>query len=137
MAYKFNPLTGQFDLVNPIPPGGAGDVTGPASATDSAIVLFDGTTGKVIKDSGVLLDDLANYSQSFIIADWVLSVDTYSLTVLKATHGKNSPMVVVYEISGTDFIKVETGVKIDASENIILTVNATPDLRFNGKLSIS
>jgi hypothetical protein len=33
-----------------VPPGG-GDVAGPASSTDSAIVLFDGTGGKNIKDS--------------------------------------------------------------------------------------
>lgn len=31
--------------------GGSGDVVGPASATDSAVVLFDGTTGKLIKNS--------------------------------------------------------------------------------------
>lgn len=32
--------------------GGTGDVTGPASSTDSNIALFDGTTGKAIKDGG-------------------------------------------------------------------------------------
>jgi hypothetical protein len=31
-------------------PGGSGDVTGPSSSTDNAIVRFDGTTGKVIQD---------------------------------------------------------------------------------------
>lgn len=39
--------------------GGTGDVNGPASSTDSGIVLFDGLTGKLIKDSGVLLSSLA------------------------------------------------------------------------------
>jgi hypothetical protein len=32
---------------------GSGDVVGPASATDGNIVLFDGTTGKLIKNSSV------------------------------------------------------------------------------------
>lgn len=32
--------------------GGSGDVVGPGSAVDSNIVLFDTTTGKLIKDSG-------------------------------------------------------------------------------------
>lgn len=32
---------------------GSGDVVGPASATDNAVVLFDGTTGKLIKDSTI------------------------------------------------------------------------------------
>lgn len=37
----------------------SGDVTGPASSLDQAIVLFDGTTGKVLKDSAVLVSSLA------------------------------------------------------------------------------
>ena len=35
--------------------GGSGDVTGPASSTDGSIVLYDGTTGKIIKDSSKVL----------------------------------------------------------------------------------
>lgn len=34
---------------------GTGDVVGPASAVDGHIVLFDGTTGKLIKDGGLPL----------------------------------------------------------------------------------
>ncbi|MBA3993393.1 MAG: hypothetical protein C0469_07685 [Cyanobacteria bacterium DS2.3.42] len=33
--------------------GGSGDVVGPASAADHAVALFNGTTGKIIKDGGV------------------------------------------------------------------------------------
>ncbi len=40
--------------------GGAGDVSGPASATDNALARFDGTTGKLIKNSAVTLDDNGN-----------------------------------------------------------------------------
>jgi len=47
-----------------IPPGGgapgSGDVVGPASSTDNDVVLFDGATGKLIKDSGVSIDDVTN-----------------------------------------------------------------------------
>lgn len=32
--------------------GGSGDVVGPASATDGNLVVFDGTTGKLVKDGG-------------------------------------------------------------------------------------
>jgi len=35
-------------------------VQGPASATDEALVRFDGTSGKLIQDSGVLIDDSGN-----------------------------------------------------------------------------
>ncbi len=33
---------------------GSGDVTGPSSSTDNNVALFDGTTGKIIKDGGAL-----------------------------------------------------------------------------------
>lgn len=39
---------------------GTGDVVGPASATDTAIVRFNGTTGKLIQNSGVLIDGSNN-----------------------------------------------------------------------------
>ena len=37
-----------------------GDVEGPSSSTDTAIPVYDGTTGKLIKDSGVLIDSSDN-----------------------------------------------------------------------------
>ena len=37
--------------------GGSGDVVGPASATDNAIVRFDSTTGKLIQNSGITIND--------------------------------------------------------------------------------
>ena len=40
--------------------GGAGDVQGPASATDNAIARFDGTNGKIIQNSGATVDDSGN-----------------------------------------------------------------------------
>lgn len=39
---------------------GSGDVTGPASSTDNAIPRFDGTGGKTLQESGVMIDDLDN-----------------------------------------------------------------------------
>ena len=35
----------------------AGNVTGPVSATDNAVVRFDNTTGQVIQNSGVIIND--------------------------------------------------------------------------------
>lgn len=37
--------------------GGVGDVTGPGSSTDNALVRFDSTTGKLIQNSTITLDD--------------------------------------------------------------------------------
>jgi len=41
--------------------GSGGDVVGPASATDNAVTRFDSTTGKLIQNSTVTLDDNGNF----------------------------------------------------------------------------
>jgi hypothetical protein len=53
-----NPEWGDFNSI------GAGDVDGPASATDNAVARFDGTTGKLIQNSLVTIDDSGNISTS-------------------------------------------------------------------------
>ena len=40
--------------------GGSGDVTGPGSSTDNAIARYDLTTGKIIQNSGITIDDSNN-----------------------------------------------------------------------------
>jgi len=42
--------------------GGTGDFVGPASATDNAVVRFDGTTGKLGQNSLFIIDDSGNVS---------------------------------------------------------------------------
>lgn len=37
--------------------GGSGDVVGPSSSTDNAIVRFNGTTGKLVQNSAATIDD--------------------------------------------------------------------------------
>jgi hypothetical protein len=43
-------------------PAGSGDVIGPGSATDNAVARFDSTTGKLIQNSAVTIDDSNNIS---------------------------------------------------------------------------
>jgi hypothetical protein len=60
----------------PAPPiVGDGDVVGPASAADERIAVFDGTSGKLIKDGGVTIATAR--TQSFVIA---CSDETTALT---------------------------------------------------------
>ena len=40
------------------PPTGTGDVVGPASSVNNRLALFDGTTGKLIKDGGKTIAEL-------------------------------------------------------------------------------
>jgi hypothetical protein len=42
----------------------AGDVVGPASSTDNAVARYDGTTGKLIQNSAVIIDDNGHITNS-------------------------------------------------------------------------
>ena len=47
--------------------GGTGDVVGPASSVNNRVVFFDGTTGKLIKDSGLTLSGTNTGDQTSIV----------------------------------------------------------------------
>ena len=57
VKWKVNPDTCELDLVDSSGSGGGGDVSGPGSSTDNAIVRWDGTTGTLIQDSNTLITD--------------------------------------------------------------------------------
>lgn len=62
---------------------GSGDVAGPVSSVDNAIIRFDGESGKVIQSSKVTIDD-----------DGVVSVDTtedFGITSLRLTNVSSAP----------------------------------------------
>ena len=70
--------------------GGTGDVVGPASATDNAITRFDLTTGKLIQNSTVILDDAGTITGVAALAAVTASItsanaDTAVITTLTAT----------------------------------------------------
>lgn len=60
LKFALNPLTANLDLTNDV----SDMVDGPASATDNAIVRYDGTTGKLVQDSAVSIDDSGNIATS-------------------------------------------------------------------------
>lgn len=51
---------GTQSIVTINPSAGSGDVVGPASATDNAVARYDSTTGKLIQNSVVTIDDSGN-----------------------------------------------------------------------------
>ncbi len=54
----YNPFTNNLDYTGTGGGGGGGNVVGPSSAVNNNVVLFDGVTGKLIKDSGVAISTL-------------------------------------------------------------------------------
>lgn len=61
-GFRYNTTTNNIEVCNGTAwvayatGAGSGDVVGPASSTDNAIVRFDSTSGKLIKNSGVTVD---------------------------------------------------------------------------------
>lgn len=74
--------------------GGSGNVTGPASSTDNAVVRFDGTTGQLIQNSSVTIADTG--------AITITTVGTSSYTPLLtfANDNATTPMIVWTADSG-------------------------------------
>jgi hypothetical protein len=65
----------------------SGDVDGPASATDNAIARYDGTTGKLIQNSSVTIDDSNNVSGVVQLNATTLDATNLEVTNLKAKDG--------------------------------------------------
>jgi len=61
-----------------ITPVGGGDVVGPASSTAGRVATFNGTTGKLIQDGGVLLSSLSTTSHTHLTSIWGGSPQTVS-----------------------------------------------------------
>lgn len=73
---------------------GSGDVAGPSSSVNNRIALFSGTSGKVIKDAGVLISDLATathnhddryYTESEVDTFLAAKANTSSLSTVATT----------------------------------------------------
>ena len=65
---------------------GAGDVAGPASSADNAIARYDGTTGKLLQNSGVIVDD----SNRVIVGNPTSATLTAITAPQMQVHGTNT-----------------------------------------------
>jgi hypothetical protein len=63
----------------------SGDVDGPSSATDNAIARYDGTTGKLIQNSSVTIDDSNNVSGVVQLNATTVAATTGNITTVNAT----------------------------------------------------
>lgn len=96
---------------------GSGDVTGPGSSTDNAVARFDGTTGKLLQNSPVIIDDSGNVTgvadltlTDALVVAGATTLATSLTGVLKATSGLVSTGTIVNsEVSASaaiDFSKL-------------------------------
>ena len=110
-----NSLLGAGNLTLAAGGGGSGDVVGPASSTDNSLALFDGTTGKLIKDS----------NETAVTGDWDLNIvgsagDGYrELTnryVSSDTTKEAFSRIGVYDVGLGPTFEISGGVKADGGD---------------------
>ena len=93
-----------WQVYSPTPGGsgtGTGDVVGPGVATDQAIALYDGTTGKLIQDSATTIPALTASIESSVTAS-VIPVDLATETTGTLPDAHLSANVQLKPIAATD-----------------------------------
>lgn len=94
---------------------GAGDVVGPASSTDNAIVRFDSTTGKLLQDSVVTIADTTGLIAGSRFANTGLKLeDTNASHLLTVAPGS--------DLSANRTLTLTTG---DADRTVTVSGNST------------
>jgi hypothetical protein len=80
--------------------GGSGDVVGPASATDNAIARFDLTTGKLIQNSSVIVDDSGSITGVASLAAVTASITSANAGTAVITTGNLTFSSTAQRITG-------------------------------------
>jgi hypothetical protein len=121
MAFKFNALTGNFDIVT--------------QTDDIDFSAIQAQVDSIVTD----VSDLQTYTETFTTASWSGPVSgKYTLTFLYDDHGKDHPIIQIFElVGGGNYEQVECFTYIDTNKDITISVNQIPDLKFNGKINIS
>jgi hypothetical protein len=123
--------------------GGSGDVVGPASATDNAVVRFDGTTGKLVQNSAVTVADTTGNITGGTYNKVTITAPATGST-LTVADGKTLTANNSLTLSGTDSTTMTfpstsaTVARTDAGQTFTgdqaiagnLTLNTQGDVRF-------
>ena len=103
--------------------GGAGDMNGPASATDNAIVRFDGTGGKTVQNSAVTIADTTGDIAG------ASSLTAPASTDLTLSGGSTSGKILFNSPSATERARLTT------TGNLL--IGTTTDMTGSGGLKIA
>jgi hypothetical protein len=101
--------------------GGSGDVVGPASAADNGVVRFDGTTGKLVQDSAVNIDDAGNMAVTggASSSGWTaISPDT-------------TKTIAVYHTNTNGFVESDVRLVLSAPEVLIGSTTTQLNLQYS------
>jgi len=96
------------------------EISGPNSSTDNAIVRFDGTTGKVIQNSVVTINDFANIEQ----------INSITVNGFTLTSSPSVGKILVSDASGV--ASWQSAPPIDAEHNDTIVTANVNQLNFEG-----
>lgn len=117
--------------------GGTGNVVGPASSTNNAIVRWDGITGKLIKNSGVFVDDSNNVTgATSVFASSYMSIGSIASTTggLRLSHNSG--------IYSRNYNPASTNVRLislqDTSNNVYVgdTTNSATNIQSKNSFNV-
>jgi hypothetical protein len=111
-----------LDTIDDLAIGGTGDVVGPGSATDEAVARFDSTTGKLIQNSTVTIDDSGNIATSGTVDGRDVSTDGTKLDGIEAGATADQDAVDV-PVTTTSF----DGILSAADTNVQLALDTIDD----------
>lgn len=126
-------------IAGPVGPAGPGDVNGPSSSTDNALVRFDGATGKLVQNSVGVLSDAGILTGVGVQSRVVAIADSTSITVNADTTDIATQENT--QAAGTLTINAPTGTIVNG-QKFILRLTSTNiqtfswDSVFNGSTDI-
>ncbi len=100
------------------------EISGPASSTDNAAVRFDGTSGKIIQNSQVVIDDLSNIS----------SVNNITVNGFTLTTSPSEGKILLSDATGVATWQSAPPIDVEHN-NIPITLNANT-LNFEGGANV-
>jgi hypothetical protein len=103
--------------------GGTGDVIGPLTSTDNSIVLWNGTGGDAIQNSGVSIDSSQNITGVTNLTSDSVKTDIMSDKTLSSTVSLNPTDIT---LAASNSITLN-GISVDNSQNITGVSNLTSD----------
>jgi hypothetical protein len=128
---------------------GTGDIVGPASSVDSRMAEFSGTTGKLIKDSGVVVTTFAKTildDASASDALTTLGVSTFAKTLLDdataaaalVTLGAQAPTAIGTAVRSTLFTTTSSAAVDVPGMTLTFVAGARPVIfTFGGSMNVS
>ena len=113
-------------------PAGSGDVTGPVSSTDNAVVRFNGTSGTAIQNSGVILSDTDSLSGILNVgmSGDILDANGNELVNFITTASAVNEIAITNSATGTSPLISVTGG--DANINMRFSTKGTGTYEFLG-----